>query len=292
LLDFAVFVSGMVNVMRNLFTFLVSLMIVLLAFAGMFTLVFRGTNVCNDTQDDDPSTTENNGMDSRFCTFRDSLTTVYFMLLGQIGPDEIDGSTVGKVIYAIFMFIVVILLTNVLIAIVTDSYNHIKSSKAQQVFWYNKFAFISEVDALAEILPKNKYYERFTEWSRKTWSDWVNFKNADDDLFDDDEKIEYLLYGLILLLILLVSYFLVLLWLIVGLVSLGLLWPPQVRKFIFGYNVEEVTSTRVTKHSTNHLHERITEEINGLKEKINDLAEERKMDMEEIKNLLRELKKD
>mmetsp|Transcript_49562 Transcript_49562/g.74788 ORF Transcript_49562/g.74788 Transcript_49562/m.74788 type:complete len:269 (-) Transcript_49562:291-1097(-) len=268
----------------------------------MFTLVFQGTSACNDTQDDDLPTTENNGMDSRFCTFRDSLGTVYFMLLGQIGPDEIDGNTVGKVIYAIFMFIVVILLTNVLIAIVTDSYNHIKSSKAQQVFWYNKFAFISEVDAVAEILPKNKYYERFTEWSRKTWSNWVNFKNFDDDLFDDDEKIEYLLYGLILL----VSYFLVLLWLIVGLVSLGLLWPPQVRKFIFGYNVEEVTSTRVTKHSTNHLHERRTEEINGLKEeingqtekinvlteKINVLTEERKMDMEEIKKLLRELKKD
>mmetsp|Transcript_49567 Transcript_49567/g.74798 ORF Transcript_49567/g.74798 Transcript_49567/m.74798 type:complete len:806 (-) Transcript_49567:291-2708(-) len=308
LLDFAVFVSGMVNVMRNLFTFLVSLMIVLLAFAGMFTLVFRGTNMCNDTQDDDLSTTENNGMDSRFCTFRDSLATVYFMLLGQIGPDEIDGSTVGKVIYAIFMFIVVILLTNVLIAIVTDSYNHIKSSKAQQVFWYNKFAFISEVDALAEILPKNKYYERFTEWSRKTWSDWIYLKNADDDMFYGYNKIEYLLYGLILL----VSYFLVLLWLVVGLVSLGLLWPPQVRKFIFGYNVEEVTSTRVTKHSTNHLRERKTEEINGLKEEIDGLKKETKIDrnglkkdvdgmkkqmnrlvedVEEIKKLLRELSK-
>mmetsp|Transcript_49568 Transcript_49568/g.74800 ORF Transcript_49568/g.74800 Transcript_49568/m.74800 type:complete len:262 (-) Transcript_49568:289-1074(-) len=261
----------------------------------MFTLVFQGTSTCDGTQDDHLPTTENNGMDSRFCTFQDSLATVYFMLLGQIGPDETDGSTIGKVIYAIFMFIVVILLTNVLIAIVTDSYNHIKSSKAQQVFWYNKFAFISEVDAGAENLPKNKYYERFTEWSRKTWSDWIDFKN-------DDEKMEYLLHGLILL----VSYFLVLLWLIVGLVSLGLLWPPQVRMFIFGYNAKEVTSTRVAKHSTNHLHERRTEEINGLKveifslkEEIHSLKVERKIDrnslkkdVEEIKELLRELNKD
>eukprot|EP00957_Ditylum_brightwellii_P146310 11140651-Ditylum_brightwellii.AAC.1 len=86
----------MVSNSHGIYSLTLHCCIVALSEAGMFTLVFRGTNICNSSQDDDLSTTENNGMDSRFCTFRDSLGTVYFMLLGQIGPDEIDGSTVGK----------------------------------------------------------------------------------------------------------------------------------------------------------------------------------------------------
>mmetsp|Transcript_21835 Transcript_21835/g.31620 ORF Transcript_21835/g.31620 Transcript_21835/m.31620 type:complete len:267 (-) Transcript_21835:77-877(-) len=266
----------------------------------MFTLVFRGTNMCNDTQDDDLSTTENNGMDSRFCTFRDSLATVYFMLLGQIGPDEIDGSTVGKVIYAIFMFIVVILLTNVLIAIVTDSYNHIKSSKAQQVFWYNKFAQITEVEILSDFLHKFKCIQRCEEWTEtwscKIWNNWVDFKNADGDYVYNHKGIcGNLCYWSILF----VSYFLVLIWLIVGLYFGGYIWPPQVRKFIFSYNVKEVTSARSTKHNTIYSNECLTEQINSLREETkmnrNNLKKEincLREDVKEIKNLLRELIKD
>mmetsp|Transcript_12363 Transcript_12363/g.16530 ORF Transcript_12363/g.16530 Transcript_12363/m.16530 type:complete len:267 (+) Transcript_12363:1498-2298(+) len=266
----------------------------------MFTLVFQGTSTCDGTQDDHLPTTENNGMDSRFCTFRDSLGTVYFMLLGQIGPDETDGSTIGKVIYAIFMFIVVILLTNVLIAIVTDSYNHIKSSKAQQVFWYNKFAFITEVEIYFGFFPRFKCDKKLEEqsetWRRKTWNDWVDFKNADGDYFYDDEGIcGNLRYWSILF----VSYLLVLLWLIAGLISLGSFWPPQVREFIFCYNVKEVTSTRATKHNTIYSNERITEQINSLREetKINRNSLKKEInclreDVKEIKNLLRELIKD
>mmetsp|Transcript_34632 Transcript_34632/g.45899 ORF Transcript_34632/g.45899 Transcript_34632/m.45899 type:complete len:939 (+) Transcript_34632:125-2941(+) len=328
LIDFAVFVSGMTNVIRNLLTFLVSLMIVLLAFAGAFALVFQGTRTCNGTEDNSLYTTEKNGMDSKFCTFRESLVTAYFMLLGQIGPEETDDSIIGKWIYAIFMFIVVILLTNVLIAIVTESYNHIKASKAQQVFWYNRFAFICEVDAIAEVLPKHKCFERFMDWSHRTWRIWNDFRNEEIEYVTDSTlSIDSFLSGILFL----VTYFLVFLWLIAGLVSLGLLWPPQVRKFIFGYNFEEMTTARVMKHAENNMNEGIMKQINDLKketkmqriglkkdvddikQQINGLKEETRMqvnrlaedvnvikaqmnsfngDMEEIKELLRALSKE
>jgi len=315
-------------VIRNLLTFLVSLMIVLLAFAGAFALVFQGTRTCNGTEDNSLYTTEKNGMDSKFCTFRESLVTAYFMLLGQIGPEETDDSIIGKWIYAIFMFIVVILLTNVLIAIVTESYNHIKASKAQQVFWYNRFAFICEVDAIAEVLPKHKCFERFMDWSHRTWRIWNDFRNEEIEYVTDSTlSIDSFLSGILFL----VTYFLVFLWLIAGLVSLGLLWPPQVRKFIFGYNFEEMTTARVMKHAENDMNEGIMKQINDLKketkmqriglkkdvddikQQINGLKEETRMqvnrlaedvnvikaqmnsfngDMEEIKELLRALSKE
>lgn len=54
-------------------------------------------------------------------------------LLGEVSEEQFEDSNVGKALFVIFMFLVVILLANVLIAIVTDSYKVIQvSSRMQQ----------------------------------------------------------------------------------------------------------------------------------------------------------------
>lgn len=52
------------------------------------------------------------------------------MLLGEVAPKTFTYSTVAVVLFVLFMFLVVILLANVLIAIVTDSYKVIQDQRA------------------------------------------------------------------------------------------------------------------------------------------------------------------
>ena len=47
-----------------------------------------------------------------------------------------------------FAFLVVIPLSNVLIAIVTDSYAVVKDERAAVVFWSNRLDFVAEIDAI------------------------------------------------------------------------------------------------------------------------------------------------
>lgn len=63
-----------------------------------------------------------------YCNFWNSLLSVYTMLLGEVSEDQFEDSAVGTALFVIFMFLVVILLANVLIAIVTDSYKVIQVS--------------------------------------------------------------------------------------------------------------------------------------------------------------------
>jgi succinate-acetate transporter protein len=63
-----------------------------------------------------------------YCKFWDSFLSVYTMLLGEVDETQFKNSDVGTALFVIFMFLVVILLANVLIAIVTDSYKVIQVS--------------------------------------------------------------------------------------------------------------------------------------------------------------------
>jgi len=54
---------------------------------------------------------------------------------------------IAQFLYIAFAFLVVILLSNVLIAIVTDSYGVIKNERSAMVFWANRLDFVAEMDA-------------------------------------------------------------------------------------------------------------------------------------------------
>ena len=69
------------------------------------------------------------------------------MLLGEVGENDFKDSAMATVLFIIFMFLCVILLANVLIAIVTDSYKVIQDQRAAIVFWTNRLDFVAEMDA-------------------------------------------------------------------------------------------------------------------------------------------------
>ena len=147
LIEFAVFVRGVFFVVRRLSAFLISLSIILIAFAQMFNTVFRQTEYCknqpNDSREFEILLARCDETQLRpYCEFWDSFLSVYTMLLGEVDETDFSSSGVATTLFFIFMFLVVILLANVLIAIVTDSYKVIQDQKAAIVFWTNRLDFV------------------------------------------------------------------------------------------------------------------------------------------------------
>ena len=156
LIDFAVFVGGVFYVVRRLAAFLTALTVILIAFAQMFHTTFQQTDYClnQPNADRDPvmvlhETRCDSNQIRPYCSFWDSFLSVYSMLLGEVDEDDFSDSNMATALFILFMFLVVILLANVLIAIVTDSYKVIQDQRAAIVYWTNRLDFVSEMDAIA-----------------------------------------------------------------------------------------------------------------------------------------------
>lgn len=136
IVGFAVFVRGVLYVTKRLAAFLVSLVIILLAFTQIFQTLFQQTDRCLDTS---PPSEYNFTSESEscepidsfpFCDKIQSFIHVYTMLLGQVEDDDFLGNYLATIFYALFFFSCVIVLASVLIAVVVDSYRVIQNERA------------------------------------------------------------------------------------------------------------------------------------------------------------------
>jgi hypothetical protein len=249
LIDFAVFVGGVLHVVQRLAAFLAALVVILVAFSQMFLTVFRQTPYCTNPPDvagDADKWCE----DYRpFCAFWTSFLSVYTMLLGEVDEEKFQSSKVATFLFCLFMFLVVILLANVLIAIVTDSYKVIQYERAAIVFWTNRLDFVAEMDAIANGPWKKPLKSccgmgkddkgvasEGSTFGKELWKRLM-------DLFDDDIEESYMSaeYFADLSLRVFTAAF-IFFWILLGISSLGYLWPPQVRVAIF--------TSAVRKHSS------------------------------------------
>lgn len=280
LIDFAVFVGGVFYVVRRLAAFLTALCVILIAFAQvrpinkrmkmkflfvayllflvqMFYTTFQQSDYCNEQPNDQLSRQEINDMTRchmnmirPYCNFWQSFVGVYTMLVGEVDEQDFTSSGMATALFVVFMFLCVILLANVLIAIVTDSYKVIQDQRAAIVFWTNRLDFIAEMDAIANGPWKKRLKKTFGFGQSRESTGRNNEKFGKAlwiqvlELFEDDIdsgvlSLDYLLYSLLRVV---VALFVIPLWLLLGLLTLGWFWPPQVREAVF-------TST-VFKHSS------------------------------------------
>ncbi len=148
IVEFAVFVSGVVHVLKRLGVFLMALLIILIAFMQIFYTLFLASGYCDGFEADrshvDTCDPEEGSEPYRFCTNWDTFLSVYTMLLGEVDEGDFETSVLATIAFIFFVFLVVILLANVLIAIVTDSYSVIRNERAAIVFWSNRLDFIGK----------------------------------------------------------------------------------------------------------------------------------------------------
>jgi hypothetical protein len=144
---------------------------------------------------------------------------------------------------------VVILLANVLIAIVADSYKVIQDQRAAIVFWSNRLVFVAQADSVANGPWKKHIRDLFglpassnsenaeVTFGRDLWHQLM-------DLFHDD--IDYGTFSFDFFVATLTRIFaafvVIPLWIGFGLLTFGSLWPPQIREYVF--------TSKVLKHSS------------------------------------------
>lgn len=212
-----------------------------------------------------------------YCDFWQSFVGVYTMLLGEVTDSPFSQSGVATALFVVFMFLCVILLANVLIAIVTDSYKVIQDQRAAIVFWTNRLDFIAEMDAIANGPWKKRLKKTFgfiddhistgrsdRQFGKELWR--KSMELFEDEVDDGFFSLDFLLYTLLRIAM---ALFVIPVWLLLGLLTLGWFWPPQVRESVF-------TST-VFKHSSDTEKEdelrrtqvkKLQDEVTGLKDEL------------------------
>ncbi|KAL3909132.1 MAG: hypothetical protein SGILL_008210 [Bacillariaceae sp.] len=253
--DFAVFLNGVFYVCKRLVAFLMAVLVILISFAQMFWIVYLQTPVCDFNNSEDAP----EGCNYPHCDFGSSFLKVYTMMMGEIGTEtRYAGNYNAQILYIFYGFLVVILLSNVLIAIVTDSYEIVQNDRAAIVFWSNRLDFIAEMDGIANVArrrilccilnekpdgssPSKNTQEQAgsvsggsggfpndnKEWFREAWKNLVNL--FEENPYDENPEFEFwviLVYKAIAIVVIPT-------WLFVGFITVGILWPPQVREWLF-----------------------------------------------------------
>jgi hypothetical protein len=278
---------------QRLAAFLLAMLVILLMFAQMFYILYAQTKPCECT-DEYPDANA-----FPHCQFTESLLKVFTMLMGEIGNEmRYSDSIVGTIFFYVFAFLVVVLLSNVLIAIVTDSYGVIKNERAAMVFWSNRLDFVAEMDAIKNIgksvkrlfvkddtvpgAPKQVQEnpdgdptivaedKESTDKFRNAWKSIMNL--FDPNLYEtydvNPSSVEFWCYVLVRFA---AVTFVIPVWLIVGLCTFGWLWPPQVREYLFQQKKAAVSRADMA--------EQVTAQISDLKDEINSLRVELKNEM-------------
>lgn len=152
LIEFAVFVSGLVYVSTRLLAFMVCLLIVVTAFAQMWLTLFQQSTECEfvDTEanvtsrrvqeafqyyddfipEEGPEDCEPS-VDAPYCSgFYWAWYKTYTMMLGAIDDGLFYWNSLSLILFCLFYFFVVILLLNILIAIITDLWGVITNDRA------------------------------------------------------------------------------------------------------------------------------------------------------------------
>jgi len=305
--EFSVFVSGVINVVQKLAAFMLALMVILLAFSQMFYIVYHGTDVCKC------SAKNPNADQFPHCDFWQSLMKTYTMMMGEIGNEmRYSELPMGYILYLLFAFLVVILLSNVLIAIVTDSYGVIKNERAAMVFWSNRLDFVAEMDAYKNVgkifmkcfrssegaagaptrvqetpngepIPIDESGKQSASSFRNGWESVMNlFGPSLYETYDaNPSSLEFWCYVLVKVVAVIVV---IPVWLIVGLLTAGWLWPPQVREYLF--KQKKVAISRAD------MAEQVTAQVNDLKNELKKLRAEMKSEMKSDRKEFAQVKAD
>eukprot|EP00979_Chaetoceros_neogracilis_P003886 scaffold672_cov214-Chaetoceros_neogracile.AAC.2 len=153
-LRFSIFVSGLITIIQDLMPFLIVTFVLLMGFGEMYNIDSLASGECrNPTSDFDIrglAKTNDGGLE--FCTFGDSLFSTYALFVGGIEMADLASTTTMKMISIAFGFFVAVILLNVVIAIVSNSWDSV-ADEGKEVFWNYRLLFFNDIKNYEEMLP-------------------------------------------------------------------------------------------------------------------------------------------
>ncbi len=127
--------------------------------------------------------------------------------------------------YILLGVIAVIVLLNVLIAVVVDSYGNVKNKDSEEAFWSSRLEFATEVEVTSNLITQLQF---------GTFANaWKSILKVYEDKRNDDEKANGSISGskfICYLTLRLIFIPVIVIWFTVGAFTFGLLWPPQLRE--------------------------------------------------------------
>ena len=248
--DFAVFMKSVIEIIKSLLPFFTTMLFALFAFTHVYQMNDRGINP--DCYIPVNNTTEME-RDSNFCTFDSSMLKVYTMFatksMDEKEYDSPHGSTLA--ISVCYMFFVFILMLNAIIAIIARSYSE-SEKRGEDFFYQNRFFFAAIVYKIFKLRPrlcrpKNPTYIEGPDTTLQSLWDILIVAFADptqafvrDKKVKLDEQFKGPLKGLLLGIPKdkvsnpkrkVAFFFLIPIWVILGGVLFGRIWPPCLRQW-------------------------------------------------------------
>ncbi|KAL7551086.1 hypothetical protein ACHAWF_014304 [Thalassiosira exigua] len=211
-----------------------------------------------------------------------SIFRTFTMMLGEFDSTSFHWNAFSLILFCIFAFAEVLTLLNILIAIITDLYGVITNDRAE-----------------IALVKKDKVE---VSWERILWKKLI-------ECFDPEMGSNGMGMILVVPLRIFICMVLIPLWLLLGIMSAGWLWPPQVREGLFVQEVsqpdgpdeghemeqrmEEVTALREDLSNVQeHLIEQFIEgrkDVTALKERVKEVKLELKEEMKNIKKVMTSL---
>ncbi|KAI2499211.1 hypothetical protein MHU86_15252 [Fragilaria crotonensis] len=149
-MQMATFILSLVRIVLDIRSFLVVLVVVIMMFGDIMIILFTTTN---DEQSGQPLCPGDSDAQSDFCSGQlvDSYLRMYGVLLGDFEVNDYRGNNATTAVFLAFTVLGVIILLNVLIAIVSDSYESSKVG-AKALFGKARIGFLAEHLALERFL--------------------------------------------------------------------------------------------------------------------------------------------
>lgn len=176
------------------------------------------------------------------CQIQDAYTTVYWMILGQPilgGEDENGASSVPTstiVVLTSFTLLWLWWLVSVLLLAVSEAYHLDRYQIARTWFWEPKVALtVYAAPRKEQLYERPTLTQSYCSRMERTWSILTASLMGSGDRKRRNAHWDawWLRPGFPVWITRLLAVILLPVWLVVGVATLGILWPPQVRRWIF-----------------------------------------------------------